>query len=127
MTQKGILHFVLKDKYLSHTTTASWLNSATPPPRTASNLWKNLNKSVRWIHDSLSWFSGLGSLIILGKDRITGMGQHSLLSPQLLNFLNTNHRYFLFHASENTQIGFPSNHWLSSQELALPTALAGME
>jgi hypothetical protein len=73
ITQKGILHSVLKYKYLPHITTVSWLKSTMYLPRSASNLWKNLNKSKRWIHSFLGWNPGLGHSILLGKDEIVGM------------------------------------------------------
>jgi hypothetical protein len=94
------------------------------PPRSASNLWKNLNKSTRWIHSFLGWNPGSGHSILLGKDQIVGMEQHSFLSPQLIHFLNSKNIYYLFHVSVIHRVGYPLNKWISSLHLDLLATLA---
>jgi hypothetical protein len=51
------------------------------------------------------------------------MEQHSLLSPQLIQYLNSKNLFYIFHTSEISRAGFPSNNWFSSQDLALPSIL----
>jgi hypothetical protein len=109
---------------MPHTSLASWLRTTTPPPRSASPFWKNINKSASWLKNSLCWLPGSGHSIVLGKDRITGMETFSDLSPDLISNLNSKQVYFLFQAATGRRSNSLLNTWKSSLELGLPPNLA---
>jgi hypothetical protein len=74
----GIWHRVIKDKYLPHCSVATWLRSASHRTTVASQIWKNLLKSLHIITHWLSWKPGTGHSVLIGKDLILGLGNSSL-------------------------------------------------
>jgi hypothetical protein len=73
LTQDGIWHRIVMDKYLHQSTIENWLRNDTFHLRSASRIWNNLLKSIHIITHWLSWLSGSGNLISVGNDFILGL------------------------------------------------------
>jgi hypothetical protein len=80
LMEDGIWHRVIKDKYLPYTSVATWLRSALVTQPLASQFWKRLMKSLPLITHWLSWKPGGGDAILIGLDKILGIGTNSFLS-----------------------------------------------
>jgi hypothetical protein len=78
--KEGIWQQVIKDKYLPYFSVATWLRSTSPLQPAASQIWKNLLKSLPLITRWISWKPGNGSSILIGLDKILGINNSSLLS-----------------------------------------------
>jgi hypothetical protein len=87
LTREGIWHNIIKDKYLHNTTVINWYRSTSFKQNAASRIWNSLIKSVHLITHWLSWIPGSGHLISIGRDRILGLGDRSLLSHDLTTHL----------------------------------------
>jgi hypothetical protein len=98
LTRDGIWHKIIKDKYLQHSTIVNWLRSTSFKQNYASRIWNNLLKYVHLITHWLSWLSGSGHLISLGRDHILGLGDRSLLSRDLIDHLRKGKDYVLAQA-----------------------------
>jgi hypothetical protein len=70
LMKEGIWHQVIKDKYLPYTSVATWLRSTTVIQPLASQIWKNLLKSLPLITHWLSWNPGNGHSVLIGLDKI---------------------------------------------------------
>jgi hypothetical protein len=73
-------HHVIKDKYLPYTSVTTWLRSALVNQPLASQFWKRLMKSLPLITHCLRWNPGGGDAILIGLDKIPGIGTNSFLS-----------------------------------------------
>jgi hypothetical protein len=86
--REGIWHKIVMDKYLKHSNVINWFRSANFQQRSASRIWNNLLKSVHLLTHWLSWLSGSGYQISIGKDFILGLRDRSLLSQDLIDHLH---------------------------------------
>jgi hypothetical protein len=120
----GIWHRVIKDKYLPYTYVATWLRSTQISQPLASHFWKNLMKSLPLITHWLSWQPGNGCSVLIGLEKILGMGNTSLLSSELLLALKNHHIRYLYQAKAQTSWGFVIDQWRSSEDLGLTGNLA---
>jgi hypothetical protein len=77
---KGVWHKIIIDKYLDNRNVTSWLRSSSFVQSGVSKIWSGLLKVVYLILHGISWNPGTGDLVALGKDRILGMGDSSILS-----------------------------------------------
>jgi len=87
LTQNGIWHKVLKDKYLPNTTIINWFRLASHKVSSTSRMWTSL---VRLVHDILHWLRwalGKGQHINIDKDKVLVLGKKSILSDELINIL----------------------------------------
>lgn len=55
-----------------------------------------MNILLQWI--AWYWYPGFGTLIVIGRDSILGMGESTHLSEELILALNQHGIYFLFQA-----------------------------
>jgi hypothetical protein len=115
----GIWHQVIKDKYLPYSSVATWLRTTSPLQPAASQIWKNLMKSLPLITHWISWKPGNGYSILIGLDKILGIGNSSLLSSELLLALKEKNIRYLYQAIAQSSLGFITNQWKSSEELDL--------
>jgi hypothetical protein len=98
--KNGIWHRVIKDKYLPHGSVRTWLRSTSSVTSYGSQTWKNILNTLPLIVHWLAWKPGLGDSIIVGKDKILGLGKDSILSTELVFFLNNKNVYYLYQASQ---------------------------
>jgi hypothetical protein len=108
LTKNCIWTSVIKDKCLSYTSVASWLCTGSTHTRAVSHTWRNLVKSVHWIQKWLCWKSGSNHSIVIGKDCITGLGPASIMSPHLIEHVNTKNIHFLY------QVAIYNEHRITS-------------
>jgi hypothetical protein len=120
----GIWHEVIKDKYLPSTTIINWLRSPTFNMTTVSKIWGGLLKSIHLITQWLSWIPGSGHLVALGRDKILGLDDRSILSPELVSFLRQNKISVLSQARNLTEQVGPSTSWYRYGDLGLSGSLA---
>jgi hypothetical protein len=69
------------------------------------------------------WSHGDGKSIVIGKDRILGMGDAVLLSKELLVSINRKGIFFLYQAQKEAQVGRITLNWFSSTDLELTRQL----
>jgi hypothetical protein len=124
LTKEGIWHKVIKDKYLPYSSISTWLRSASTAQPLASQTWKNLLKSLPLITHWLSWYPGNGQSVLIGQDKILGIGNPSLLSPDLLLVLKDKNIRYLYQARAQNLQGCYIAQWKSSLDLGLSGALA---
>ena len=60
---------------------------------------------------------------MIGKDRILGMGDATLLSEELLVAINGKGIFFLYQAQKEAQVGIITLNWFSSTDLELTRQL----
>jgi len=89
LTQQSIWHQVMFDKYLHNTTLFNWLRQPTHNLLAVSRMWASLVCSLPIINHWISWNLGAGHHISIGRDKILGMGDVSLLSLELVEILNS--------------------------------------
>jgi hypothetical protein len=75
LTQQGIWHKVLRDKYLKNSTVINWYRLASQKVSATSRMWNSLVQTVHVIIHWLSWSPGKGHYINLGRDQILGLGK----------------------------------------------------
>jgi hypothetical protein len=89
VTHDSIWHRVIMDKYLGSLPLLLWLRKTSLLQKRASPFWKGLVSSSPVILHWLRWKPGSGSEIKLGRDKILGMEDHSILSPSLRSQLGS--------------------------------------
>jgi hypothetical protein len=97
--KEGLWHRVIKDKYFPFGSVARWLRSATIVGAQGLQTWRNLLKSLHILLHWIAWSLGTGESIIIGKDRILGMGEATILSDELISILNQRRVHYLYQAS----------------------------
>jgi len=115
---------VIKDKYLPYSSVETWLRSAQTTQPMASHFWKCLMKSLPLITHWLNWMPCRGDAIVIGLDKVLGMGNCSILTHELIEELRAHNIYFLYQAKFHHNRGFVTNQWKSSDELGLLGLLA---
>jgi hypothetical protein len=86
--------------------------------------WKYLLKSLHILLHWIAWCPGSGESILLGKDRILGMGDAAILSEELIYAINLKGVFYLFQASSAPRPGLLCPNWLTSVDLELEGHLA---
>jgi hypothetical protein len=124
LMKEGIWQKVIKDKYLPFTTVKNWLRSATFHQPSTSKIWNSLLKSVHLITNWLSWNPGSGHHVVLGRDRILGMGDLSFLSQSLIDTLRQKQITVLAQAWRQHEHDSFLTSWVSSLDLDITGDLA---
>jgi hypothetical protein len=119
LTQGGIWHKVIMDKYFSHVTVINWLRLESQKVQSASRIWTSLTNSVHIINQWLAWSPGSRHLIALGRDNILGIGDKSFLSTELLSILNQKKIIVLAQASEGIDPISLSEIWINNNSLGI--------
>jgi hypothetical protein len=115
---------VTKDKYFPHEQVHSWLRSTSTRATYGSQTWKNLINSLSLVLQWLAWNPGTGQSIVIGRDVILGMGKDSLLSNELVEWLNHKNVYLLYQASCDQVQGSLGSNWLNDTDLELEGDIA---
>jgi hypothetical protein len=115
----SIWHRIIADKYLGSLSLDRWIRKPTFNLRKVSPFWKGLVSSIPVILHWLVWKPGDGVEVQIGVDKILGMGDRSLLSPDLRSLLGQKNIFLL--AQVHLQSGCRSlpNRWLNSEYLNL--------
>jgi hypothetical protein len=95
VTHDSIWHRVIMDKYLGALPLLPWLRMTTHEQGRASPFWKGLLSASPVILHWLRWKPGSGTEISLGRDKILGLDNLSILSPQLRSLLSSQSFFFL--------------------------------
>ena len=120
----GFWHRVIKSKYFTSISIESWLRIDLVSRFRCSPTWKYLTKTFHLLVHGLSWRSGIGSSIHIGKDQILGLGLSFYLSDELIQALNHYGIHFLFQACCLPRLGFFGHNWLTCIDLNLGGSLA---
>lgn len=92
LNQDSIWHRVVLDKYLQNTTLVNWLRKPTHFISSTSRVWSSLVRTIPIILHWLSWRPGAGHLIMIGRDRILGLGERSILLNDTINLVKIRNR-----------------------------------
>lgn len=118
VTKDSIWHRIIIDKYLGSLPLCHWIRRTSLQTKRASPIWKGLVASTPVILHWLRWKPSTGMEIIIGKDKIIGLEERSLLSSSLCAHLSTLNIMTLSDVRMNGVTALP-DHWLGSSELAL--------
>jgi len=124
LTQDGISHNVIKDKYLPFSIVINWFRSTSFKQTMTSRILNSLIKSVHLITHWLSWILGSGHLVVLGRDKIPRMGDKYFLSHALISFLRRKNITVLSQARGQLDQISSSTSWFRSNELGITGELA---
>jgi hypothetical protein len=119
LTQPSIWQQIIRDKYLKNVSLINWIRRPSHLSNSASKIWSCLTRALPSIIHWLSWCPGTGQQIIVGRDRILGIGDASFLSEDLLYRLNQKHITTLAHASLRRDPLTLAEVWRSSSELEI--------
>jgi hypothetical protein len=112
------------DKYLGSQPLHHWIRKSSFNLNRASQFWKGLVASSPVILHWLRWKPGVGSEILLGRDRILGLGDRSLLSPLLVSMLHSKNITSLAQVRAPTGVIHFPNNWMGSGDLSLSGQIA---
>jgi hypothetical protein len=87
--------------------------------KNSSNFWNEMTKNIGVILHWLQWVPGLGTLICIGRDKICGMNNFSLLSDALCLKLQQIHLSYLAQVSITDKRSQSPELWRSSESLNL--------
>jgi len=121
----NLWHRIIKDKYFGDQPLSIWLQKSHLIQRWASPFWKGLVSSSQVILHWLRWSPGSGKDIILGRDKLLGLDELSILSLQLRSLLRSRNISSLAQLKkENGAFPLPDHWWHSSDlDLGGPTSL----
>jgi hypothetical protein len=83
VTLDSIWYRVIKDKYLASCPLIHWLRKKSHKQSRASPFWRGLISASPVILHWLRWLPGSGCEILIGRDKILGLDNRSILSPPL--------------------------------------------
>jgi hypothetical protein len=119
VSHDSIWHRIVMNKYLGTLPLHQWIRKSSFNLQRASPFWKGLLVSSPVILHWLRWKPGAGCDILLGRDRILGLEEQSLLSPCLRTLLQRQNLQTLAQVkAPSGELHFP-NRWMGSGELSL--------
>jgi hypothetical protein len=117
--EDGLWHRVLKEKYFPFVSIHRWLHTVDIHKVRGSQIWTYLLKSIHLLLHWIVWSPKDGKSIVIGKDRILGLGDAALLSEELLAAINRKGIFFLYQVQKEAQVGRITQNWFSSTDLEL--------
>jgi hypothetical protein len=90
----------------------------------ASRIWSSLVRTIPIILHWISWRPGARFHILIGRDRILGLGERSFLLNETINQLNQKQVYVLAHAVVARNPITTTELWMSSTDLGLTGLIA---
>jgi ribonuclease HI len=119
ITFNNIWHRVIIDKYLGSFPLLRWLRKPSFELRRASPIWKGLINASPVILHWLRWKPGTGSDIQIGRDKVLGLGNFSILSPSLRSQLSLINLSTLAQAQGPSVSPIFPGAWIHSSDLFL--------
>jgi hypothetical protein len=119
LTHDSLWHRIIVDKYLGNLPLIDWIRKPSHFQQRASSFWKGLTLSSKVILHWLRWRPGTGSDIFLGRDKILGMEDRSLLPSSLRTHLATFNIVCLAQARDSSHVFPLPDLWLNSGHLNL--------
>jgi hypothetical protein len=120
----SIWNTIIMDKYLGSKPLHHWLRIQPVLLTRASSFWRGLVVSSPVIQHWLCWMPGEGREIQLGSDVILGLGDRSLLSPELRTHLRSLNLIALEQIRIVAAESLLPDDWMSSSELHLREPLS---
>jgi hypothetical protein len=124
VTHNSIWSRIIKVKYMGSLSLHDWIRKPTLLQKWASPFWKGLVASSQVILHWLRWKPGSGNEIRIGRDKILGLGDLSILSPTLSTRLASQHCTFLAQIKVPTGALPLPDSWLDSGTLSLDGSIA---
>jgi hypothetical protein len=122
--EDSLWHRVIVDKYLHNSPLISWLRKPRHLLNSASRFWSNLVRTVPIILNWISWIPGAGHDILIGKDKVLGLGERSLLPTDLISHINSRGIFTLAQARTTTNPVTTTTIWMTNNDLDLSGAQA---
>jgi ribonuclease HI len=119
LTHDNLWHRVIIDKYLGNLPLIDWIRKPSHYQQRASPFWKGLILSSKVILHWLRWRPGTGSDISLGRDKILGLENRSLLPSSLRSQLASCNIVCLAQARVASNVTPLPDIWLNSGQLNL--------
>jgi hypothetical protein len=119
LTHDNIWHRIIVDKYLGNLPLLDWIRKPSHLQRRVSSIWKGLTLSSPMVFHWLRWRPGSGSDILIGRDKILGLEDRSILSTPLRSHLTSINILWLAQARDLIRVFPLPNKWLSSGHLNL--------
>jgi hypothetical protein len=115
---------VINNKYLKNTTLINCLRQPSHHCASPSKFWSSLIRTLPIILHWIRWCPRAGSLSVVGRDKILGMSERSLLSAELLSTLEAKNISTLAHASQAIDLLSFATVWRNNDELGLSDTLS---
>jgi hypothetical protein len=124
VTLDSIWHRVIMDKYIGAQPLHLWLRKTQLLQKRASPFWRGLVSSSPVILHWLRWWPGLGSEIKLGRDKLLGLDDRSILSLPLRSHLGSLNFFSLAQMKVETRVSPLLDRWLHSRDFPLIGSMA---
>jgi hypothetical protein len=124
LTANSIWSQLIKAKYLGSLPLYDWLRKPSLKQPWASSYWKGMVASSQVILHWIRWKPGNGTKILIGRDKILGLGDQSFLSPLLCARLEALGYSYLFQVKRPVAAPSLLDDWLDSAYLSLDGPLA---
>jgi hypothetical protein len=119
LTHNSLWHRVIIDKYLGNMSLLDWIRKPSHFQQRASPFWKGLILSSNVILHWLRWRPGSGSDISLGRDKILGLENRSILPSSLRSHLESCNIVSLAQARVASIVTPLPDMWYNSDQLNL--------
>jgi hypothetical protein len=119
VSHDNIWHRIIMDKYLGSLPLLTWLRKPSLLQKRASSFWKGLISSSPVILHWLRWKPGSGTDILIGRDKILGLEEQSILSPNLRSQLCSLNLLCLAQVRSSTRVLPLPDNWMGSGDLHL--------
>jgi hypothetical protein len=124
ITHDSIWHRIILDKYLGNRPVIAWICRSSQLHQKASSIWSGLTSTFFVILHWLRWRPGSGNLISLGRDKLIGLEDRSILSEPLLSHLHSlNIRWLAQARIPSSDCPFP-DRWITCEMLGITRATA---
>jgi hypothetical protein len=107
------------DKYLGNASVINWFQRPSHKQSVASRIWNSLTNNCFVVLHWLRWCPGSGLSVSLGRDRILGMANRSILLESILSDLQGKHLAVLAHVVDRSREHTFPESWLCSDSLGL--------
>jgi ribonuclease HI len=124
VTLDSIWHRVIMDKYIGSQPLHLWLRKTQLLQKRASPFWRGLVSSSPVILHWLRWWPGSGSEIKLGRDKLLGLDDRSILSLPLRSQLGSFNFFSLAQMKVETRVSPFPDRWLHSRDFPLFGSMA---
>ena len=117
LSNEGLWHRVLTNKYMKHLTVVAWLRGKRFCTHGVSTIWRGFLQTLPWLGSHLAWQVGNGEDIMIGIDPIIGVASSLNLPDELRSFLEDLDINTLSRAC-NT-LPDSQHYWYTAEELCI--------